>query len=176
VDAGLSVEARRAGVKEGLLNREEVREIAVGAAAVLLFAAILMLSYIGFAGGAASSSYRIYATFNRIDGLVIGDNVQLSGIPVGEVAEMTLGPNYRARVGLDIDRRVTLPVDSSAAIHTDGLFGRKFVVLEPGGADEALTDKGVITFTQDALIVSELLDLVIAEGRAQRVRSAAEPP
>ena len=61
-----------------------------------------------------------------------------------------------------------LPTDTSAAIHTDGLFGRKFVVLQPGGDETMLKDDGVITFTQDSLIVGELLDLIIAEGRAQR--------
>ena len=36
-----------------------------------------------------------------------------------------------------------------------------------------LADGSTITFTQDSLIVGELLDLVIAEGRAQR--AAKEP-
>jgi phospholipid/cholesterol/gamma-HCH transport system substrate-binding protein len=63
---------------------------------------------------------------------------------------------------------VRIPTDTSVSIQTDGLFGRKFVVLEPGGDDTMLADGGVITFTQDSLIVGELLDLIIAEGRAQR--------
>jgi phospholipid/cholesterol/gamma-HCH transport system substrate-binding protein len=155
------------------MGREERREILVGGTALLLFAVVLMLSYMGLAGGAGTTStYQVYATFNRVDGLSVGDDVQLSGIPVGEVAGMTLGPDFRARVALAIEREVMLPVDTSAAIHTDGLFGRKFVVLEPGGDDQALADESAITFTQDSLIVSELLDLVIAEGRAQRVAPA----
>jgi phospholipid/cholesterol/gamma-HCH transport system substrate-binding protein len=176
VDAGLSAEA---GAEPGasqrtdaVMGREERLEILVGGTALLLFAVVLMFSYMGLAGGAGTSTYQVYATFNRIDGLSVGDDVQLSGIPVGEVAGMTLRPDFRARVALAIEREVMLPVDTSAAIHTDGLFGRKFVVLEPGGDDQALADESAITFTQDSLIVSELLDLVIAEGRAQRIAPA----
>ena len=39
-------------------------------------------------------------------------------------------------------RGTTVPVDSAAAIHTDGLFGSKFVVLEPGVEDGALKAAG----------------------------------
>jgi hypothetical protein len=40
--------------------------------------------------------------------------------------------------------------------------------LEPGGDEATLADGGVITYTQDSLIVGELLDLIIAEGRMRR--------
>jgi len=151
--------------------REEVRQWLVGAATILLFAAVLFLSYRGYGGGGVDG-YRLFALFNHIDGLAVGDDVHVSGIPVGEVEEATLGPDFRARVTLRIASGVTLPRDTSAAIHTDGLFGRKFVVLEPGGDEEMLADGGTITFTQDSLIVSELMELIIAEGRSKQ-RSAA---
>lgn len=159
----------------GRLTREELRAFAVGMVAVAAFAVVLMLSYAGtrMEHAAAGDSRRIYAAFNRVDGLAVGDEVQVAGVPVGRVAAMTLEANYRARLTLLVDDDVALPADTSAAIHTDGLFGRKFVVLQPGGDETVLKDGGAITFTQDSLIVGELLDLIIAEGRAQR---AAPPP
>lgn len=158
-----------------VVGREEVREIAVGAAAVLAFAAVLLLSYFGFGGRGNSSAYVIYASFNRVDGLAVGDEVDVGGVPVGRVAGMTIGDNYRARVALQVERGLVLPADTSASINTDGLFGRKYVVLEPGGDEEQLKDGSVITFTQGSLIVSELLELIIAEGRAQRTPAAEKP-
>ncbi|MGZ9034320.1 MAG: MlaD family protein [Rhodospirillales bacterium] len=146
-----------------------MRRIIVGATAVFVFGAVLVLTYIGVVvNPGQSSSYHLYAMFNRIDGLAIGDDVQVGGVPVGKVDSMTLGPNYRARVGFRIAEDVQIPEDTSVSIQTDGLFGRKFVVLDPGGAEAVLADGGVITFTQDSLIVGELLDLIIAEGRARR--------
>lgn len=146
-----------------------MRRIAFGAGAVLLFFAVLVSTYAGIVVGEDMSfSYRIFAMFNRVDGLAVGDDVQLAGIPVGKVDSMTLGPNYRARVGFRITSNVAIPTDTSVSIQTDGLFGRKFVVLEPGGDERMLADGSTITFTQDSLIVGELLDLIITEGRAQR--------
>jgi phospholipid/cholesterol/gamma-HCH transport system substrate-binding protein len=110
--------------------------------------------------------------FGKVDGLAVGDDVMVSGVPVGEVEAMHLDREFRARVTLKINDSLRLPADTSAAIHTDGLFGRKFVVLEPGGNEEVLADGGMITYTQDAVIVTELLDLVIAEGKTIRARSA----
>lgn len=146
-----------------------MRRIVVGAIAVVIFGAVLVATYAGVGLNTGTSSfYKVYAMFNRVDGLAIGDDVQVGGIPVGEVESMTLGPSYRARVGLRIDEGIRLPQDTSVSVQTDGLFGRKFVVLEPGGDEATLADGGVITYTQDSLIVGELLDLIIAEGRAQR--------
>ena len=152
-----------------------MQRTAFGAGAVLLFAAVLVLTYAGVVVGADMSSYyRIFAMFNRVDGLAIGDDVQLSGVPVGNVDSMTLGPYYRARVGFRIASDVAIPTDTSVSIQTDGLFGRKFVVLEPGGEESMLADGGTIAFTQDSLIVGELLDLIISEGRARRAGKESE--
>lgn len=158
-----------------LLTREELRAFLVGSVTIAAISMMLLLSYVGTRMHHASvgDSVRIYATFNRVDGLSVGDDVEVAGVPVGRVAAMTLESNHRARLTLLVDDDVQLPTDTSAAIHTDGLFGRKFVVLEPGGDETMLKADGVITFTQDSLIVSELLDLIIAEGRAQR--SAPRP-
>ena len=146
-----------------------------GAGAVLLFAVVLVLTYAGVVVGADMSSYyRIFAMFNRVDGLAVGDDVQLGGIPVGKVDSMTLGPYYRARVGFRIASDVAIPTDTSVSIQTDGLFGRKFVVLEPGGEESMLADGDTIAFTQDSLIVGELLDLIITEGRARRAGKESE--
>ena len=73
---------------------------------------------------------------------------------------------------------IELPTDTSAAIHTDGLFGQKHVVLVPGAEEKILKSGGAITLTQDSVLVSDLLDLIIGEGRAKLKKSAppAEAP
>jgi phospholipid/cholesterol/gamma-HCH transport system substrate-binding protein len=154
--------------------RGETKEIAVGALA--LSSLLLVLGF--FQAGRTHMSgkpagYDVGATFNRIDGLFPGDPVRLGGIRVGTVAKTELDPNYRARLTLRVDAGVKLPEDTAAAIHTDGLFGSKFVVLLVGGEDAVIKPGGFITHTQDALIVSELLELIIAEGRAARAKQGA---
>jgi phospholipid/cholesterol/gamma-HCH transport system substrate-binding protein len=153
----------------------EVRHILVGLAASTLLAVMLGISYLSKGLGKRAGMvgyYNVLALFQQVDGLRVGDDVTVSGVRVGKVTGMTLDPDFRARVTLAIEEAVPLPVDTSAAIHTDGLFGGKFVVLEPGGDEQFLAEGAVITFTQDSVIVSELLDLVIAEGKAVRGKAA----
>lgn len=158
------------------MKRRESREVAIGAAALMALAVLLALSY----GGQALlvdrefSGYRLHATFNRVDGLSEGAPVYVSGVEVGKVQQMSLAENSRARVTLWIRPGYELPVDTAAAIHTEGVFGSKFMILDPGGADDMLQNGDTITFTQDALIVSELLELIIAQGKAARTEAARE--
>jgi phospholipid/cholesterol/gamma-HCH transport system substrate-binding protein len=154
----------------------ELRETVIGAGALAVLAAALALFYSGehLAARAGVETYRISADFNRIDGLEPGAEVRLSGVPVGRVETVSLSPNFRVHTAMLIDADVKLPADTAASIQTDGLFGGKFMVLDPGGDERTLKDGGAIAFTQDAVVVSDLLDLIIAEGRAARARPAKE--
>jgi phospholipid/cholesterol/gamma-HCH transport system substrate-binding protein len=142
------------------------REILVGMAAFVTLVFALGLSY-GAGRLKPAGGYALTATFNRVDGLSVGDDVRLSGMKVGGVERQLLDDNYRALVTFRITSDVKLPTDTAAAIHTDGLFGTKFVILDPGGEDATLEPGGNISFTQDAVLVDELLELVIAEGKAR---------
>lgn len=152
------------------MKRSERREIVIGVAAVVCFAVLLALSYGGRSlfGGGEFTGHRLHVTFNRVDGLTEESPVYVSGVEVGRVQQMALTENNRAHVTLWIRRGIELPVDTAAAIHTDGVFGPKFMTLDPGGADAMLKDGDTITFAQDALIVSQLLELIIAQGKAAR--------
>jgi ABC-type transporter Mla subunit MlaD len=87
---------------------------------------------------------------------------------------MRLGPNFEALVDLRIDNPVGLPTDTSAAIHTDGLFGSKHVVLVPGADDTELKAGGRIDLTQDSVVVTDLLDLIIGEAKANAAKREDE--
>ena len=158
------------------MKRSESREMTIGAIALMGLAALLTLSYGGqsLLADGDFSGYRLYATFNRVDGLSEAAPVYVSGVDVGRVQQMSLAENNRARVTLWIRPGYELPVDTAAAIHTDGVFGPKLMILDPGGADAMLQDGDTITYTQDALIVSELLELIIAQGKAARTEASRE--
>lgn len=146
---------------------KDAREIAVGVAVLLALSGVLVLSSLG---GRVKpvAGYVLKATFNRVDGIGIGGDVRLGGIKVGAVESQELDDRYRAVLTLRIGRDVRLPADTSAAIHTDGLFGSKFISLDPGGDERILGPGGVIAFTQDSVLVDELLELIIAQGKARR--------
>jgi phospholipid/cholesterol/gamma-HCH transport system substrate-binding protein len=149
--------------------RQSVKEVVVGGVVFAAFAAIVMFSFAArdMAERATETGYDLTATFNRIDGLVVGSSVRLGGVQVGTVKSLSLDRHFRAVALLHMDTDVALPADTSIAIHTDGLFGTKYLELEPGGDPEPFKNGDSIQFTQDALLVGDLLDLIIAQGRAR---------
>jgi len=151
----------------------EVQEIVIGALTVLALAAVLVFMNARSEPLAATSGLVVQAKFNKVDGLADGADVRMGGIAIGKVVDMTLDKQYRAVITLRFDDPVKLPKDSSASIHTDGLFGSKFVVLEPGAEEAPLKTGDVISFTQDALVVSDLLELIISEGKNARAGDGA---
>jgi len=153
--------------------RKSTKEVVVGGIVFAAFALVVLFSYTArdVAARATESGYVVTATFNRIDGLTEGSVVRLGGVQVGSVGALRLDEHFRAVALLRINEGLSLPADTSIAVHTDGLFGVKYLELEPGGDPIALRNGDAIQYTQDALLVGDLLDLIIAQGRA---RLAAE--
>jgi len=152
----------------------EIREIVIGAVTVAALIGVLVFMNVRheLMGGAGGGALTVVGKFNKVDGLVEGSDVRLGGIKIGEVTAMDLDDQYRAVVTFTIDKGVPLPSDTSASIHTDGLFGAKFVVLEPGAEESYLKSGDQISLTQDAVVVSDLLELIISEGKVARSQSA----
>lgn len=112
--------------------------------------------------------YVVVARFNRLDGVSVGTPVRLSGVKVGTVAAQSLDPDFRAVTRLRIDPSVSLPADSSAAIRTDGLLGAKYIEIGPGGDDKMLKNGDSIQFTQDSMVIEDLIEMIIEQGKAKR--------
>ena len=71
---------------------------------------------------------------------------------------------------LKLDRDVKIPTDTSAAIHTDGLLGSKYIVLDPGVEEEYLGNGDKFDLTQDSVVVQDLLELIIGETEANQAK------
>ncbi|HEY9079119.1 MlaD family protein [Magnetovibrio sp.] len=158
------------------MRNNDNRDALVGGLVMVVVAALFAFSYGGkdLSAQANVGSYPVTAVFNRVDGLFEGDEVRLGGIRIGTVGAQRLDDNFRAVVTLNIANAVKLPTDSAAAIHTDGLFGSKFVVMEPGVEEKNLQAGDDIEYTQGAVIVGELLNLIIEEGRARKGQNNPE--
>lgn len=106
----------------------------------------------------SGDSYMISAKFTAVNGLRPGSNVEISGVAVGKVADITLDQTlYQAVVTMQVQNAVGIPVDSVAAIKTSGLIGDKYVSITPGADDAMLKAGGVIQDTQAALDIEEMI-------------------
>jgi len=103
-------------------------------------------------------SYVITAKFTAVNGLRAGSNVEISGVAVGKVAEITLDPAlYQAVVTMQIQNKVGIPVDSTAAVKTSGLIGDKYISITPGADDTMLRNDGSLLDTQAAIDIEEMI-------------------
>lgn len=135
-----------------------VRDLVVGLFVAIGLAAIAYLSIqVGGVTYAGRGGLELYATFDQIGGLKPRAPVSVAGVTVGQVRSISLDERLRARVTLEVDKKLELPVDSSAAIQTQGLLGDQYIALEPGGEDETLQNGAEIEFTESALSVERLI-------------------
>ena len=154
-------------------TKEETKNLIIGSSVALLFIAFLVYFNIqrNVWKNAEDTDYTLYATFNRTDGLVVGDKVRMAGIDVGHIEKSVLDEDFRATLTLKIRDNYHIPDDSSAAIVSSGIMGAKYIEIEPGGSEDFFPDGGEFTYTQDAIVLEELVDRIIALGKAKRKTS-----
>ena len=107
------------------------------------------------------------ATFNKIDGVSVGTDVVISGIKVGEVKEILINDNY-PQIIINVNKNLKISDDSSVSIQTDGLFGKKFLLIEVGGNDEYLRNGEKFSFSEDSIVIEELLGKIILIGEKNK--------
>lgn len=134
------------------------RDLVVGLFVLAGFAALAYLSIqIGGLAYTGPGGLRLYASFEEVGGLRPRAPVAIAGVKVGQVSEIHLDKDLRARVMLDLDPSLELPIDSSARIVTSGLLGDQFVTLEPGAEEDMLKTGDEIDFTESAISLESLI-------------------
>ena len=69
---------------------------------------------------------------------------------------------------LEIKDGIKIPDDSSASIVSSGLMGPKYIEIEAGGSEDYIPAGGEFSYTQDAMVIEELLDRIVSIGKANR--------
>ena len=104
------------------------------------------------------NSYSLFAKFTSVSGLKIGSSVEMLGIVIGKVADMTLDQEkQQAVVELRINNNIVVYDDAIASIKTAGLIGDKYVQVDPGGGGDVLTSGGNIIDTNPPLDIESLV-------------------
>ena len=140
------------------MQASPTRDLTVG---LFVLAGLAALAYLSIqVGGMAytgPSGLEIYATFEEVGGLRPRAPIAIAGVKVGQVSEIRLDEELRARVKLDLDPSLQLPVDTAARIVTSGLLGDQFITLEPGAEEDILEPGGEIDFTESAISLESLI-------------------
>ncbi len=144
----------------------------------VVLVALAFVAYAMVTGDATpTGSYKIKAKFTAVDGIEVGDPVLMAGLQVGTVSGMALDTdNFLVEVTMDVQQGLEMFTDSFAAIQTTGIFGSKFILLDPGGGEETLLNPGdTISYIQDSLILDELVEKIVKFAKGERERFCAEP-
>ena len=109
-----------------------------------------------------TNGYELSAKFDRIDGLLVGSEVRMSGVKVGTITHLELDPKtYLAIARISVRKDIKLPTDSSAEVQTAGLLGDTYLSLVPGGDETFIREGEEIINTQSAVNLTDLIGQAI---------------
>jgi len=150
---------------------DDTKKTLIGFLFVLLLGSIL-LSLHGKSGlKQDTTNFILYAAFDKSDGLMNGADVRLAGLKVGHVVSQDFTDGYRIKVELALDKKYELPIDSSVTIETDGILGAKHVEIVPGADEEMMVSGDTFGYTQDVLILNDLLEKMTSYLRNKKESS-----
>jgi phospholipid/cholesterol/gamma-HCH transport system substrate-binding protein len=127
--------------------------------AIGLLAALFLALKVGNMNAVSfQPTYTITARFDNIGGLKPRAPVKSAGVVVGRIADIRFDDTtYQATVTMTLERSYQFPKDSAAKILTSGLLGEQYVGLEAGGSDQMLAQGNMITQTQSAVVLENLI-------------------
>ncbi len=145
--------------------------VLIGAAAILFLALqsanLLNLSF--------EQTYRVVGRFDNAGGVKAKAAVRSAGVLVGRVESITFDDKtFQANIHLALESRYAFPKDSSLKILTSGLLGEQYIGIEPGGDERNLADGDVITQTQSAVILENLISQFLFSRAADGNKGAGQ--
>jgi phospholipid/cholesterol/gamma-HCH transport system substrate-binding protein len=104
------------------------------------------------------NSYLLYARFTSVSGLRVGSPVEMLGLEVGKVEQLTIDQEQEmALVEMKIKKGVKVYADAIASVKTSGLIGDKYVQIDPGGSEQLLKPGSSITETTSPIDIENII-------------------
>jgi phospholipid/cholesterol/gamma-HCH transport system substrate-binding protein len=127
--------------------------------ALLIFGAAIFM--IGQKEFLFSPTYRLFAPFETVSGLVNGAEVRVGGVHVGTVDHINMPGKNETKVTVVMDlensTRNVVKKDSVASILTEGLLGSKYVSISYGSKNAAQVDNGDTIRSEPPIDFSDII-------------------
>ena len=83
----------------------------------------------------SEDSYLLKAKFMKVGGVMIGNDVKMSGVKIGVINKVYLDDDFLANVEFKIFSNIKIPQESVVAISSDGILGNKYLSVIPENRD-----------------------------------------
>ena len=103
-----------------------------------------------------NENFNFTSYFSYTEGLEIGSDVVIAGINVGKVTNLNLQDNG-VLVSGSINNEYAIPSDSILIIRSNGIFGKKSLLIEPGFDDIIQDNNYEFLNTKDSYSVDMFL-------------------
>ncbi len=84
----------------------------------------------------SKDSYLLKAKFIKVGGIMIGNDVKMSGVKIGVVSNVRLDEEYFAEVTFKVYSRIKIPKEVSIEVSNDGILGNKYLSISPINRDD----------------------------------------
>jgi phospholipid/cholesterol/gamma-HCH transport system substrate-binding protein len=111
--------------------------------------------------------FTLNTIFDDVNGLVVGNNVWLSGVKVGTVKKITFMPNTQVLVTMVVQTSLEANIhkDAKTKMSSDGLIGNKIVVILPGTPSLPKVADGDYLAAVKALSTEDMLTTLQANNK-----------
>lgn len=153
------------------------REVKIGLSFIVAIVCIVVgINYLkGINVFAPSNHY--YAKFDRLDGLVVSNNVMVRGYKVGQVSHIAYDftCEHPFTITILVDDEVRLPLGSKLVLCDDGLLGGKVIDVRYGTDTQFYASGDTVSSDIDEGLMATVATLVPKlEGTIERVDSVLE--
>ena len=104
-----------------------------------------------------SKTYSLNAEFTNISGVRPGADIQVAGVRIGTVDNLSLNEDSYAVVTMQIDKSIEIPVDSIASVKSQGIIGDKYIQISLGADENIFKEGEVIVDTESAVDIESLV-------------------
>ena len=102
----------------------------------ILISCVFLIKLISVNSNDSSEKYYdLNAKFLKVGGLIVGNDVKMSGVKIGVVNKVYLDEDFLANVEFKVFSNIKIPQESVVAISSDGILGNKYLSIIPENRD-----------------------------------------
>lgn len=105
----------------------------------------------------SNKEIKFKSIFNYVEGISVGTDIEMAGLKIGIVDKISLNQNNEVVVEGIIDPIIDIPDDSILLIRSNGIFGKKSLLIEPGFGDIIENESYLFTDTKDSYSIDMFL-------------------